>query len=192
MASLADMIAHKVIAVGNKIEFTFKGNYFSAIIQRGGLINNCKMKRPHDQEAESILNQTIAFSSLTAWTEACLQDMMDEYYTRYSSWKRVVHHETKRSMGDLRDQCKLLDGNKKSCEDSNELLKQIFRLQATVNEMNNYILTHCPDAPKQWSYLEVPNLETKEAPSTIPMDVDQTIHTNTQNIILDNTLNQYF
>ena len=136
MASPADMIAFGVVSVGDTVEFTFKSNYFCAEILRGGLVGNCRMLRANARASEKILQHTTAFSSLTAWTEACLQDVLEEYYTRYSSWKRVTHKESRRSMADLRDSCKLLD---KKNEDSLELHKELIRLQTTIDEMTVYI-----------------------------------------------------
>ena len=135
--SLTDMLYHKLIHHGDTVFFNFKGNNFSASILRGGLIGNCKMTT--FDKTNDILTGVTAFSSLTAWTEACLQDVLEEYYTRYSSWKRVSHKESKRSMGDLRDQCKLLSKKRKRDEEVPELYKEIYRLQQTIVNMKKHI-----------------------------------------------------
>lgn len=135
--SLPDMIKHKLINVNDTVFFVFKGNYFSAKILKGGLIGKCEMRIGH--ETKGILKSVTAFSSLTAWTEACLQDVLEEYYTRYSSWKRVNHKESKRSMGCLRDQCKLLSNKRKRDEEVPELYKEIYRLQQTIHDMKQHI-----------------------------------------------------
>ena len=190
MASINDMIQYGVIKVGDTIEFMFKSNYFSAKILRGGLISDCKVKGVHDTESTPILQKTVAFSSLTAWTEACLQDIMDEYYTRYSSWKRVTHHESKRSMGDLRDQCKLLD-SKKGIQDYTELYKEILRLHKTIKEMNEYIkrIHKGEQLPlKIWSFLNITAEKSTPISNTIKHDVNIEAHDRIQDIICsDNT-----
>lgn len=190
MASINDMIQYGVIKVGDTIEFMFKSNYFSAKILRGGLISDCKVKGIHDTESTPILQKTVAFSSLTAWTEACLQDIMDEYYTRYSSWKRVTHHESKRSMGDLRDQCKLLD-SKKGIQDYTELYKEILRLHKTIKEMNEYIkrIHKGEQLPlKIWSFLNITAEKSTPTSNTIKHDVNIEAHDRIQDIICnDNT-----
>ena len=89
MATLNDMLLAELIKIGDTIEFTFKGNTFTAKILRGGLIGKCQQQSIHDKEPVSVLETTVGFSSLTAWTESCLQDLLEEYYTRYSIWKRV-------------------------------------------------------------------------------------------------------
>jgi len=131
------MIYHKLIHVGDTVFFNFKGNHFTANILTGALIGNCKITT--FDKTKRILIGVTAFSSLTAWTEACLQDVLEEYYTRYSSWKRVSHKESKRSMGDLRDQCKLLSKKRKREEEVPELYKEIYRLQQTIVNMKQYI-----------------------------------------------------
>ena len=97
MATLNDMLLAELIKIGDTIEFTFKGNTFTAKILRGGLIGKCQQQTLHE-DAKNVLANTVGFSSLTAWTESCLQDLLEEYYTRYSSWKRVYHRESKRSL----------------------------------------------------------------------------------------------
>ena len=101
MATLNDMLLAELIKIGDTIEFTFKGNTFTAKILRGGLIGKCQQQTLHE-DAKNVLTNTVGFSSLTAWTESCLQDLLEEYYNRYSSWKRLFHQESKRSMSDLR------------------------------------------------------------------------------------------
>ena len=52
MASLSDMMTHKLIKRGDTISFTFKGNHFSATILDGGMIGKCTIKRVHDTEPQ--------------------------------------------------------------------------------------------------------------------------------------------
>jgi len=154
--SLPDMLHHKLVHSGDTVTFTFKGHCFSAKILRGGLIGDCKVRS--SLGTLPILQAVTAFSSLTAWTEACLQDHLEEYYTRYSSWKRVLHKESKRSMGDLRDQCKLLSKKRKRDEEIPELYKEIYRLQQTVVEMKRHIEEwergHSP-TKKDWKVVSI-------------------------------------
>ena len=150
--SLSDMLHHKLVHEDDTVFFTFKGNEFTAKILRGGLIGGCEMTTCG--KTKEILRGNTAFSSLTAWTEACLQDVLEEYYTRYSSWKRVNHKESKRTMGDLRDQCKLLAKKRKRDEEIPELYKEIYRLQQTIIKMKKHI--DCWNnggipSPKDWA-----------------------------------------
>lgn len=148
-ATLYDILKYKMIRVGDSIEFSFKQHFFRAKIIRGGLIGQCTVYRPRITEPEVILQHHSSFSSLTSWTEACLQDILEEYFTRYSSWKRVYHLESSRTLGELRDRCKLLNGRIRE-EDSIELYKEIYRLQNTVKEMS--IVLKAKNAfKKKWS-----------------------------------------
>ena len=77
MATLNDMLLAELIKIGDTIEFTFKGNTFTAKILRGGLIGKCQQQTLHE-DAKDILTNTVGFSSLIAWTESCLQDLLEE------------------------------------------------------------------------------------------------------------------
>jgi hypothetical protein len=148
-ATLYDILKYKLIKDGDSIEFNFKGHYFRAKIQRGGLISQCTVYKPRCTDPNKILQHVTSFSSLTSWTEACLQDILEEYFTRYSSWKRVYHVESGQTMGELRDRCKLLNGRVKN-EDVTELYKEIHRLQTTIKEMST-ILKSNKLYQKKWS-----------------------------------------
>ena len=140
MSSILDMIKGKIIHVGDTIEFKFKGHYFLATIQKGGLISNCFHR---NKELKPCLKSVIAFTSLTAWTEACLQDVLEEYYTRYSSWKRVIHKQSGLTMGELRDRCKLMNS-----KIDQEAYKEILRLTQTVSKLKNFIVSKGFKVPK--------------------------------------------
>lgn len=158
--SLVDMISHKLVAVGDTVFFTFKNTYFSAKILAGGLIGECYMNR--NGRLERILTSVTAFGSLTAWTEAALQDVLEEYYTRYSSWKRVSHKESKRSMGELREQCKLLSKKRKREDETVELYKEIYRLQQTIVDMKQHIeLWESGNPPKDKKWESVISIRPK-------------------------------
>ena len=180
MASLHDLLQHNLIKVGDTVEFTFKGNHFTCSILRGGLLSECYLQKVHESAPVKVLQNTVAFSSLTAWTEACLQDVLEEYYTRYSSWKRVYHVRTRRSMGDIRDQYKI----SKEVKPDNvvELYKEILRLQHTIEEMNTYIRTLTSDTPcKQWSFMNVADAVVEpETKIESPKPVDENLHRRTQ------------
>ena len=76
MASIQDMLLAELIKIGDTIEFTFKGNAMTKIL-RGGLIGKCQQQTLHE-DAKNVLTNTVGFSSLTAWTESCLQDLLEE------------------------------------------------------------------------------------------------------------------
>ena len=55
MATLNDMLLVELIKIGDTIEFTIKGNIFTAKILRGGLIGKCQQQSIHDKEPVSVL-----------------------------------------------------------------------------------------------------------------------------------------
>lgn len=134
-STIGDMICAKLINVNDEIEFKFKGNIFVSRVVKGGLLSDCKYKSCRSPVYESCLKNVIAFSSLTAWTEACLQDVLEEYYTRYSSWKRVVHKQSNLTMSELRDRCKV-----QNSKIDPELYKEIYRLNNMVDCLKKFIV----------------------------------------------------
>jgi len=155
-ATLFDILKFNMIQIGDSIQFSFKNHFFKAKIIRGGLIAQCTVFRPCSKKIENILHRHSSFSSLTSWTEACLQEVLEEYFTRYSSWKRVYHIESGRTLGELRDRCKLLNGKVKE-EDKLELYKEIYRLQTTIKEMS-VVLKKNNIFQKKWSVFPTVNI----------------------------------
>ena len=86
MATLNDMLLAELIKIGDTIEFTFKRNTFTAKILRRGLIGKCQQQTLHE-DAKDVLTNTVGFSSLTAWTESCLQDLLVDNATHFE----VIH-----------------------------------------------------------------------------------------------------
>ena len=169
-----------MVNIGDKVEFTFKGNHFTSKILRGGLLGEFYLQKTHESVPSKVLENTVAFNSLTAWTEACLQDVLEEYYTRYSSWKRVYHVNSQRSMGDIRDQYKLTTDIKS--ENVVELYKEILRLQQTIHEMNDYIRSLAPDSScKQWEFLRIAEVSTeRKPPPEVDTIIDRDLHERAQ------------
>ena len=191
-ATIQDMLQLCIVHVGDRIEFSFKGNTFYAKILRGGIIGDCSIKKPYESVQTPIKKFASAFSSLTAWTEACLQDILEEYYTRYSSWKRVTHCETKRSMSDLRDQCKIYI-RQYNREENVELFKEIHRLQELVTKLKKYIdkSANDPNIKKDWceSDLTFPALKihTPVPRKRTRIEVDVSTLKSAQELLLSNS-----
>lgn len=100
MRRLLQLINAGILKPGEVLYFTFKKHVFTGeISKRGGLIWKCTWQKPGEtpqkvfQKETSIQQQPYVrtFESLTDWTETCIQECLDEYHTRYSSWKRVRH-----------------------------------------------------------------------------------------------------
>jgi hypothetical protein len=158
--TLFDLLQNGLIKNGDAIEFTFKNCTFRAKIIKGGLITSCQLFRPHSSESENVLSHVTSFSSLTSWTEACLQDVLEEYFTRYSSWKRVYHCRTNVTMGEIRDRSKIMNG-RVSEGDNTELYREIYRLQKTIAEMSTVLKKHNL-YNERWNIKMLVNIEEKQ------------------------------
>lgn len=80
---------------GDDIAFRFKKDTFAAKIVAGGLIGHCTMNGSPVRLS--------AFKTLTDWCDTCIQELVQEYVTRFSSWKRVKHVATGRTFTQLRE-----------------------------------------------------------------------------------------
>lgn len=152
MTSVDDMIRIGVVSIGDEVGFTFKGSHFKSKILKGGIFSNCAVKRKGSKEYVKIFTNITCFSSLTAWTESCLQDILEEYYTRYSSWKRCVHLKSGQPMGELRDRCKLTEKTL-APEDMTEVYKELQRAYTVNREMALYIRETNGSMGKGWNLL---------------------------------------
>ena len=91
---LSRLISSGLISPGDAITFNFKKDKFTANIESGGLIAKCTMN------GEPVLG---VFKTLTDWCDTCIQELVNEYVTRFSSWKRVKHQPTGRTFTQLRE-----------------------------------------------------------------------------------------
>tara|TARA_B110000858_G_scaffold76418_1_gene88651 strand:+ start:1061 stop:1882 length:822 start_codon:yes stop_codon:yes gene_type:complete len=99
MRRLQQLIAADLVRSGDKLFFSFKKNKFSCEITLGGILWKCTWEKP-DGTTEELFRESSSidgrpyirtFESLTDWTETAIQETLNEYHTRYSSWKRVRH-----------------------------------------------------------------------------------------------------
>lgn len=110
MRRLLQLLQSRIVFTGDVLYFTFKKHVFTGQIAQGGLIWHCTWQKPGEAAQpvfESNANRSYdaqqqpfvrTFESLTDWTETCIQECLDEYHTRYSSWKRVRHQRSDQPM----------------------------------------------------------------------------------------------
>ena len=102
MRRLQRLIQARIVFTDDVLFFTFKKHIFTGKVAQGGLIWNCTWQKPGELPQDIFKHVTglgqqpyiRTFESLTDWTETCIQECLDEYHTRYSSWKRVRHKST--------------------------------------------------------------------------------------------------
>lgn len=92
---LQKLLDANLLHVDDQVEFTFKKHKFGATISDGALIAQCTWNG-------TPIRQT-GFKTLTDWCDTCIQELVNEYVTRFSSWKRVRHVRTQRSFTQLRE-----------------------------------------------------------------------------------------
>jgi hypothetical protein len=107
MRRLQQLLQHRIVFTDDILYFTFKKNRFFASITSGGLIWKCQWQKPSASASIPVFQKTTSvesrpyirtFESLTDWTETCIQECLEEYHTRYSSWKRVRHQRLDQPM----------------------------------------------------------------------------------------------
>ena len=106
MRRLQQLLQARIIFVDDTLYFTFKKHTFTGKVAQGGIIWRCTWQRPNENKPAEIFQPTKyndvpyvrTFESLTDWTETCIQECLDEYHTRYSSWKRVRHKRSEQPM----------------------------------------------------------------------------------------------
>ena len=82
-STLQKLLETGLVCDSDEISFQFKGHTFGARLMPGGLISHCTWN------SEAVLQDKVAFTTLTDWCDTCIQELVDEYVTRFSSWKRV-------------------------------------------------------------------------------------------------------
>ena len=84
---MEQLITIALVNIGDQIQFMFKKNKISGTIGHGGHVLHTTIHCPNTVEIRTLY--TRSYPSLTAWSEACLREGLQEENTRYASWKRV-------------------------------------------------------------------------------------------------------
>ena len=109
MRRLQQLLQCRLVWTDDVLYFTFKKNRFYGSITSGGLVWKCQWQKPGHEPVSIFQKGSLldglpyvrTFESLTDWTETCIQECLDEYHTRYSSWKRVRHQRLEQPMETL-------------------------------------------------------------------------------------------
>ena len=148
MRRLQRLLQSRIVLNDDMLYFSFKKHIFTGMVAQGGLIWNCTWQKPGEiavdifKHATSLGQQPYirTFESLTDWTETCIQECLDEYHTRYSSWKRVRHKRTDMPMEvlfkhlQLRSVTPTSDGNKQIL-----LFEQIASQKGHIDALTTHI-----------------------------------------------------
>jgi len=104
--SLQDLLTYGLIEPGDTIEFTFKSHTFRSSLYEGGILADAQWMKPSSKAFAACFMDRSGFDSLTDWCDSCIQELLDEYTTRFSGWKRCKHAQTGSPMAMLRDEIK--------------------------------------------------------------------------------------
>ena len=140
MRRLQQLLNANLVWSGDSLFFFFKKNRFSCSVTNGGLLWKCVWERPDGTQKELFRNSSNidgrpyirTFESLTDWTETCIQECLDEYHTRYSSWKRVRHQRLGQPMETIYKHLQQKKLGSKANVDNIGLFEQIAALTATA------------------------------------------------------------
>lgn len=146
MRRLQQLIQSNLVWKNDLLYFYFKKNKFTCEITQGGLIWKCSWTQPNGNTKELFRNATNidgrpyirTFESLTDWTETCIQECLDEYHTRYSSWKRVRHQRLEQPMETIYKHYQQKKP-KSNIENNSGLFEQIAALTDRVDMLNDLL-----------------------------------------------------
>lgn len=85
-----------ILSADDHLCFRYKTYVFSCQIDADGVLYNFQANQ------RRVFCDRLPFDSISAWADACIQQIAKEYVTRFSSWKRVRHLESGLSMNSLR------------------------------------------------------------------------------------------
>jgi len=86
--TLKDLVQYSLVNSGDCLSFTFKNHHFKARLFSGGLLGHCEWNNT------PVFHDRSGFTSLTDWSDTCIQECLHEFVTRFSSWKRIKHVPT--------------------------------------------------------------------------------------------------
>ena len=132
---LAKLLAFGSLSVNDVVKFDFKSNIFSATITEGGVLHKCHWKNPQGLLLTVLKGKT--FMSLSDWTECCIQEILHEFSTRYSSWKRVYHTKSGKTLDELwklYNEAKLAEVKKPSMDQLRQMNERLMERLAKANE----------------------------------------------------------
>ena len=129
---LQKLLDSGVIHKGDAIQFQFKKDSFAAVIADGGFIGHSTMNGKAVEFS--------GFKTLTDWCDSCIQELVHEYVTRFSSWKRVKHVPTGKSFTQLRDALNAsgpnrVHGDRCKCAEGLAARRKILSLEQQVMQL---------------------------------------------------------
>jgi len=117
-SQLKRMLEQGVLQAGDELWFDFKGHRFATRLTRNGALGKCTWRKPgtrNDEDTIPVFENRAAFDSLTCWSDSVIQELLNEFVTRFSAWKRVRHGTSNQPVGKLRDRLRLRGAGHGAC-----------------------------------------------------------------------------
>ena len=195
MRRLEQLIQSQIVFIDDVLYFTFKKNSFTGKIAKGGLIWRCTWQKPGEEAKPIFISSSQldsqpfirTFESLTDWTETCIQECLDEYHTRYSSWKRVRHERTDQPMEILFKHFLKKNLPKEQTNSNNLLLYE--QLAAYTHRIE--MLTSSIDKWEAWYKQHHPNTTLPVENVTMPEESKTHVQPHAQPFVLTSDSGQY-
>ena len=177
MRRLQRLLQARIVFNDDVLYFSFKKHIFTGKVAQGGLIWNCTWQKPGESAQEIFKHATVlgkqpyirTFESLTDWTETCIQECLDEYHTRYSSWKRVRHQRTDQPMEVLFKHLQRRQLNQNAPTNKHILLyEQIASQKGHIEVITSHI-----NQWAEWYRATFPNKPMPVAPLTTEQKTDE-------------------
>ena len=174
MKRIQRLLSSNTVQKDDVLYFSFKKHVFTGKITDGGFIWKCTWQKPNQSPEIAFPNiPGRTFESLTDWTETCIQELLDEYHTRYSSWKRVRHQRLHdRPMESIYKEFQFHNASNQAEVKPVVLYEQLIRRQHIVDELTTklnlweeWFKEHHPDKPLPIT-LQATQKEEKDIPET--------------------------
>lgn len=197
MRRLQQLLQSRIVSPDDILYFTFKKNTFTGRIAQGGLIWKCTWQKVGDESIDIFSKVSMVdknpivrtFESLTDWTETCIQECLDEYHTRYSSWKRVRHQRTDQTMEVL---FKHLQRKKLNPTSDIDPAKQLLMFeQLASNSHHISLMTTALQKWHRWFETNHPNLACPIGEVPEPEPVQRDNNPRVQPFVLTSETGQY-
>jgi len=195
MRRLQRLLQSRIVFNEDILYFSFKKHIFTGKVAQGGLIWKCTWQKPGELAVDIFKHATglgqqpyiRTFESLTDWTETCIQECLDEYHTRYSSWKRVRHQRTDQPMEVLFKHLQ-----RRAVTPTTEGNKQILLFEQIASQKGHIdVLTSHIQAWMDWYVVEHPSSRLPVPPLVKEPEPETTEPTAAQSFLLHSDEGQF-
>lgn len=78
------------------VYFHFKSFYFEGVVSEVGCIYETY------SNGTKVFHERLPFDSITDWADSCIQELCNDFVTRFSAWRRISHKESGLTLYTLR------------------------------------------------------------------------------------------